>query len=286
MVFFLMMRRPPRSTLFPYTTLFRSRAPAASVASISLAERAKTSGTPASRATSRMRATKKRSDTTATTRAVACGDPEGASVEPVLVTLLADAEPVALPLRDVAERAHVTDPVHVDDAVEVVRLVLDHAGEEVLGDELDGIALPVEALEPHRRVARHHTPHVGHREAALPAVLHLLREGRDDGVDDDGQRDLRSLGVALILGHLDHRDLPRHVHLVGGQPGAVVLVHGLDHVVDQLLDGSRADIGGRHGLGGLAKHGMTEPRDLQNRHNVPILHRLSQSAPNRGTRGA
>src|SRR6266567_5921011 len=25
MVFFLMIRRPPRSTLFPYTTLFRSR---------------------------------------------------------------------------------------------------------------------------------------------------------------------------------------------------------------------------------------------------------------------
>src|SRR2546421_5306261 len=30
--FFLMIRRPPRSTLFPYTTLFRSRAPAASTA--------------------------------------------------------------------------------------------------------------------------------------------------------------------------------------------------------------------------------------------------------------
>src|SRR6266536_2470664 len=28
--FFLMIRRPPRSTLFPYTTLFRSRAPPAS----------------------------------------------------------------------------------------------------------------------------------------------------------------------------------------------------------------------------------------------------------------
>src|SRR3712207_7651850 len=27
--FFLMIRRPPRSTLFPYTTLFRSRQPAA-----------------------------------------------------------------------------------------------------------------------------------------------------------------------------------------------------------------------------------------------------------------
>src|SRR3712207_7424996 len=28
-VFFLMIRRPPRSTLFPYTTLFRSRLPLA-----------------------------------------------------------------------------------------------------------------------------------------------------------------------------------------------------------------------------------------------------------------
>src|SRR2546422_1863670 len=27
MLFFLMIRRPPRSTLFPYTTLFRSRPP-------------------------------------------------------------------------------------------------------------------------------------------------------------------------------------------------------------------------------------------------------------------
>src|SRR5260370_10498857 len=31
-VFFLMIRRPPRSTLFPYTTLFRSSASAAGVA--------------------------------------------------------------------------------------------------------------------------------------------------------------------------------------------------------------------------------------------------------------
>ena len=30
--FFLMIRRPPRSTLFPYTTLFRSRTPAAAQA--------------------------------------------------------------------------------------------------------------------------------------------------------------------------------------------------------------------------------------------------------------
>src|SRR5258708_11252318 len=31
MFFFLMIRRPPRSTLFPYTTLFRSSSPPATV---------------------------------------------------------------------------------------------------------------------------------------------------------------------------------------------------------------------------------------------------------------
>src|SRR6266404_9953587 len=39
--FFLMIRRPPRSTLFPYTTLFRSRPPRASGL---LAERAASGG--------------------------------------------------------------------------------------------------------------------------------------------------------------------------------------------------------------------------------------------------
>src|SRR2546430_12139028 len=35
--FFLMIRRPPRSTLFPYTTLFRSVVPALSMASLLVA---------------------------------------------------------------------------------------------------------------------------------------------------------------------------------------------------------------------------------------------------------
>src|SRR2546429_9967668 len=36
--FFLMIRRPPRSTLFPYTTLFRSYFPATSLLTSSLAD--------------------------------------------------------------------------------------------------------------------------------------------------------------------------------------------------------------------------------------------------------
>src|SRR3712207_9239815 len=38
LVFFLMIRRPPRSTLFPYTTLFRSRAEAHHVEDLGLCD--------------------------------------------------------------------------------------------------------------------------------------------------------------------------------------------------------------------------------------------------------
>src|SRR2546430_10767346 len=37
--FFLMIRRPPRSTLFPYTTLFRSRASGFDAGAVGVAER-------------------------------------------------------------------------------------------------------------------------------------------------------------------------------------------------------------------------------------------------------
>src|SRR6266540_5522378 len=52
--FFLMIRRPPRSTLFPYTTLFRSRAGCAASRSVSTAVGMTTvlSGAPAAAARS------------------------------------------------------------------------------------------------------------------------------------------------------------------------------------------------------------------------------------------
>src|SRR2546430_17698424 len=53
--FFLMIRRPPRSTLFPYTTLFRSqlRGPRAGQ-SAELRERIARSGTPQDRKSTRL----------------------------------------------------------------------------------------------------------------------------------------------------------------------------------------------------------------------------------------
>src|SRR2546426_7025044 len=48
--FFLMIRRPPRSTLFPYTTLFRSRRSVQAFGSPALAEQRQISGARCSRA--------------------------------------------------------------------------------------------------------------------------------------------------------------------------------------------------------------------------------------------
>src|SRR2546430_10403871 len=56
--FFLMIRRPPRSTLFPYTTLFRSRSSAASRSP----PRAGRSRPPGSRGTGTSRARHERSE--------------------------------------------------------------------------------------------------------------------------------------------------------------------------------------------------------------------------------
>jgi hypothetical protein len=56
------------------------------------------------------------------------------------------------------------------------------------------------------------------------------------------------------------------VHLRRGQAGAVVLVHGLEHVVDEPLDVRGRDGLGRHGLGDLPQHWMTQARDLQDGH--------------------
>src|SRR2546427_10600244 len=48
--FFLMIRRPPRSTLFPYTTLFRYRRALAKSSSVATIGRTKVSGSPVARA--------------------------------------------------------------------------------------------------------------------------------------------------------------------------------------------------------------------------------------------
>src|SRR5437867_12174331 len=99
--------------------------------------RAKASAAPVRRAVSRIRATKKRSLTAATT----------------LIVLLRVAEPVATPLRQMGQGGEVPHPVHVHDAVEMIGLVLEHAREELLGDDAQLVPGPIVGLEPHGGVA-------------------------------------------------------------------------------------------------------------------------------------
>src|SRR5215510_2008672 len=120
------------------------------------------SGVPTSLAVSLMRATKKRSLTTPTT----------------LIVLLLDPQPVLVPLRKVGQRREVAHAIQIDLAVQMVRLVLDHASEELLGLAGDPDAVAVVGLEPDSRVPRNHPAHVRHREAPFPAILHLLGGGR------------------------------------------------------------------------------------------------------------
>ncbi len=66
--------------------------------------------------------------------------------------------------------------------------------------------------------------------------------------------------------HLQDGQLLRHVDLGGGQTDPGILVHGLDHIVDQALK-LRAwnDLGGNR-PSGSAQHRMPETADFQNSH--------------------
>ena len=108
---------------------------------------------------------------------------------------------------------------------------------------------------------------VGNREASLPADLGLVAQGRHDGVDHHGQRD-RRLGALVVGRDLDDREAQPHVDLRRGEADALVLVHGLDHVVDEPLDVGRADGLLRHGAGGGADDGVSDARDLQDGHGI------------------
>ena len=83
--------------------------------------------------------------------------------------------------------------------------------------------------------------------------------------------------AGLVIVDLTARDLDEGVDLVGGEPRAVVLAHGLHHVVDQPLDLGGADRLERDRLRFLTKHRVPETRHLQNRHDaqncsMPVMH--------------
>ena len=47
---------------------------------------------------------------------------------------------------------------------------------------------------------------------------------------------MNTSGCVLVLAHVDHQQAQVHVDLGGGQADARRVVHGLEHVVDQLAN--------------------------------------------------
>src|SRR3954466_8728519 len=65
------------------------------------------------------------------------------------------------------------------------------------------------------------------------------------------------------------------VHLRRREAEGRILLHRLEHVVDELLDARRLDVGGIDRLGARAQHGMSHPRHLQDRHTGSISYAVS-----------
>ena len=87
-------------------------------------------------------------------------------------------------------------------------------------------------------------------------------DGNDLRVHDDR-------GLALRTGifvQQRHKQAEPFVHLRRRQSHTVILVHRVDHVVDQLLHQRIVQIRLRHRSRPLPQNGMAHARDLENRH--------------------
>ena len=75
-----------------------------------------------------------------------------------------------------------------------------------------------------------------------------------------------SLSAPGIVVEQRHEQPQVLVNLRRGQTDSVVLVHGVDHVVDEPLHHRILEIAGADGAGGLAQDRVAHARDFQNRH--------------------
>ena len=130
--------------------------------------------------------------------------------------------------------------------------------------------MPVEGADADPGVAAHDAAQVGDGQAALVVLEGFVPDGLDHRIDQDGQGDRWLVRVARVVRHLDHGDPHGFVDLGGGQTRPVGVAHGLDQVVDERLDPVRADLLGRHRLGGGAQDRVPDARDLAKRHGQPL----------------
>src|SRR6516225_5322877 len=85
-----------------------------------------------------------------------------------------------------AEITQVAHPLREQDAVEMIDLVLHHAGMEAFHGPLERRTVLIETAVAQPAKARYQTPHSGHGETAFPTVILLGRERGDKWIHQYG----------------------------------------------------------------------------------------------------
>src|SRR5574343_1710992 len=153
-------------------------------------------------------------------------------------------------------------------AAQVVHLVLDAHGQQAIGLDVLLFAFAVQGLDFHGAGAFNAVVDAGHRQAAFVAPhAHLAGPG-DLGVD-------QHQGLDALFGHIDHDQALVHIDLRGGQADAFGLVHGLEHVVDGLL---QARVKSLHGLGHFVQARIGVSEDGKQGHGL-YFRRPAKSLP-------
>lgn len=166
----------------------------------------------------------------------------------------------------IAEVRPVLDAHRIDDAFQVVKLMLHHSGMKTLGFSLDGLAVKSKAGVVNSPGTRDDPAHAGYGEAPLPAVLPIISgafEQQFDGrVDEHGLRHCRRIRVAARGFKAKTNDAFAHAHLRRGNADAALGMHGVPHIRNELSESGAPEIPNRQRL--LHQHGFPKTHDFQN----------------------
>ena len=144
----------------------------------------------------------------------------------------------------------------------MIGLVLDDSRGEILELELEALAGAIERRDLDVLRAGHAAAHFRNAEAAFPTLDRLIADDGNLGIDE-GNRIALAASVGIEHRHENPQAL---VHLRGREPDARILVHRVDHAVDELLDGGVLELALVHGPRLGAKDGVAHSSNFQNRH--------------------
>src|SRR5262249_15801774 len=144
-----------------------------------------------------------------------------------LLLLMLGGQPVALEFGEMRQRFQIRHAVEVDTAHQVVELVLDDAGEKIVGHDLDLITIAIESIDTQLSPPRNTTAKIRNAETAFPILDRLFIEYSHFRIHQYGHWDITARTVAL-----DDRNGKRFVNLGSSESHAVILHHGFHHVIN------------------------------------------------------